>query len=119
MRPTQVADWTICQSSSANAAQTLTKAAVTGARHYLSSLTVCISGAAVAATGCVINIKSDTTEIYRFTVNGSTANGSTVHYTIDTPIPCAPGVKMDIVVAAVGTASGVTTVSAAGFTRID
>lgn len=116
------ADWTLGPTtSSANTAVALTKAAVPGFRHYLSSVTAVISGAAVGTGGAAIQCftgSATSTETYRFSIPAATAVGGTVHYTLDTPIPISSFGAAAVVQAAACGTSSICTLSAAGITDV-
>jgi hypothetical protein len=107
-------DWSVTGTSTANAAVNVTKAAVTGKRHVLRSLSVCGRAAAVAVAGALITVKSGTTLIWTAAISAAAPN-----YTFLFPdgLLCVVGEALNIDVAAAG-ASVLTEVSASGLTTV-
>jgi len=71
--------WSITGDSAANTAQTLTKAAVAGKTHYIFGLEVVIKGAAAGAD-IDIELKDDTTAIYKTCIGMPLLSGLTLDF---------------------------------------
>jgi len=104
------ADWIETGVSSANAAQTVTKAAADGAnRHFVTHLSVTFGAAAETATGVLVQLKINNAVVMSWYV--------TVQMFIDfsAPIECSAGDTVAVTVAAGGT-SVLSAVNMAGYT---
>ncbi|MEW6183847.1 MAG: hypothetical protein AB1500_11875 [Bacillota bacterium] len=96
----------VAADSKDNAEATATKAAVTGAVHFVSHVSASFSGAATK----LLQIKDDVTIIFeRYIVNAETVNFSV-------PLKITSGKAVSAVLAASGTAGVIGKVNLAGFT---
>ncbi len=105
--------WTATQDSAANAAQTLTKAAVAGKKHCITALSVAVSGAAAAAD-ITVTLKDGATVIWKGVV-GTGARGMGLIKDFLFPLVLSENSAANLEVAA-GGASVVTTANLTGYT---
>lgn len=106
--------WSVTQDSSANAQQTLTKAAAEGVTHYVCGFEVITSAAASAAAETIILLKDGTTTVYKSCIGASAARGTRVSIMFPFPIKMTAGAAAVLNVAAAG-ASCVTTANMIGY----
>jgi hypothetical protein len=102
--------------SSANTAQTLTIDAQTGLFAVVNKILISVSGAAIGAAGCVVDVKEGTaaTTIATLSIPATAAIGTMLN--VDFPgglAATAKGNKLDVVVGA-GGAGAVTTATVLG-----
>jgi len=110
------ATWTITQDSSANTAQTLTKTAVAGQKHYITSIEVVISGAVVGASDVNILLKDGSTTKWKQIIGTTSARGTRVTIDFANPIQMSVNSTCTLNIDAAG-ASCITTGNIAGFTQ--
>ena len=91
--------------SGANAAQTVTIAAVTGKKICLSHLIVCIETAAVGATPAKVTISDGATIIHEVMIPASTAISTPVNHVFCSPLQGTVATAMTITCEACGAAS--------------
>lgn len=102
------------QDSTANTAQTLTRAAVPGKCHYITAVEVLISGAA-AVNDITIQLQDNSSTVWKEFIGSGATRGERAGIVFLSPIKITQGNPANLVVAA-GGASVVTTANMAGFT---
>lgn len=107
--------WAITQDSAANAAQTLTKAAVADQRHYITALEAAISGAAAGADIAIV-LKDGSTAKWKSVIGNAAASGSRVQLSFPQPVEVSVNTAANLEVDA-GGASVVTSASMSGYTK--
>jgi hypothetical protein len=108
------AQWAITQDSEANTEQTLTKAAISGRKHFVTALEVVISGGNAGADISVI-LQDGTTALWKTFIGSGATRGERVGLVFSQPLECGMGNAANLVVAA-GGASVVTSANLAGYT---
>jgi len=91
--------------SGANAAQTVTLAAVTGMKICLAHLVVCVEDAAVGATPAKVTVSDGSTVIHEVMIPASTAIGTPVNHIFDSPLQGTLATAMTITCEALGGSS--------------
>jgi hypothetical protein len=94
--------WSIVQASSANAAQTATRAAETGNLHFVHGLDVWVTAAVGSAGEKLVELKSGTTVKWRGFLPASAAVATRLEKTFDPPLQMASGEAVNLEVAALG-----------------
>lgn len=116
--PADATPWTVTGDSTANAAKTITKAAVASKSHYITAFEVVISAAAAGADITVL-LQEDaagTPVTYWKTIIGNASpRGERVGITFPLPIKLTANKTADLVVSA-GGASCVTSLNLSGYT---
>ena len=107
--------WTVTGDSTANAAKTITKAAVTGSRHYITGYLVSVTGAAVGTADIAIELQDDTTTVWKDVLGAAAARGQRAGVVFAHPIELTVSKAANLVVAA-GGASVITFCNMTGFT---
>jgi hypothetical protein len=100
--------------SGINSPQTLTKAAVTGKSHYITSLEVSISGAA-AANDITISLKDGSTVVWKEIIGSGAPRGERAGIVFTSPIKMTAATATTLVVDA-GGAGVLTSANLAGYT---
>lgn len=104
------ANWRVTGTSSANSAQTITKAAASGAsRHFVTHLSVSFGAAAETATGVLVELKLNSSTVMSWYVT----NDLVIDFA--SPIEGLAGDNVQVTVAAGGT-SVVSIANIAGYT---
>lgn len=106
--------WAISQDSAANAAQTLTKAAEAGRRHYVTGFEVVTSGG-TAAADIVIDIQDGAARLWRTVIGAGAPRGERIGAIFFVPLRCSENSAARLVVGAGGTGV-VTTANLCGYT---
>ena len=106
--------WSLTQDSGANAAQTLTKAAVAGVQHFITSLELVVLAAVVGAADINIVINDGATPVWKTGLATTAARGTRLSPVFQSPIPATPGNLIQCVVDALG-AGSVSRLSIIGF----
>ncbi len=91
--------------SGANAAQTVTIAAVPGKKICLSHLIVCIEGAAVGATPAKVTVSDGSTVIHEVQIPASTPIGTPINHVFCSPLQGSVATAMTITCEACGASS--------------
>ena len=112
--PRDVASWTVTGSSTANAAQTLTRDAEAGRRHYITAFEVVLRAAA-AGNDTRIEVRDGTTVLWDTYFGLAAARGQRVGVVFVHPIELSEGLAANLVIAAAG-AGAITTANMAGYT---
>lgn len=108
-----VPGWTVSQDSSANTAQTLTKAA-DASRHFVSGFEVATQGASIAAD-IVCTLKEGSTVRWRSVIGAGAARGERTGLSFTNPFVFAANTAVTLEITA-GGAGVVTTGNIEGFT---
>lgn len=107
--------WSLTQDSGANAAQTLTKAAVAGYQHFITSLELVVLAAAVGAADINVVINDGAgNPVWKTGIATTAARGTRLAPVFQSPIPATPGNLINCVVDALG-AGSVSRLSIIGF----
>jgi hypothetical protein len=113
----RAATWTVVQDSAANTAQTATKAAQAGARHYVTGVEVAVSGAAVGSADISITLKDGTTAKWKTFIGAAAARGTRIFVDFSrAPIEMSVNTAVNLAVDA-GGASVITTANIVGYTQ--
>ena len=106
--------WSVTSDSTANAAVTLSRAAETGKRHYITAFEAVLRGAAAGADTRV-ELRNGATVMWDTYIGNAAPRGERVGAVFTHPIELTANTAANLVVAAAG-ASALTTVSMSGFT---
>lgn len=110
------ASWTISQDSAVNTINTLTKTAVAGQKHYITSIEVVISGAVVGASDINILLKDGgTTTKWKQVIGTASARGTRIFADFAYPIQMSVNSALTLNIDLGGTGV-ITTANIAGFT---
>ena len=106
--------WSVTDDSAANTAKTITKAAVAGARHYITMVEVVISAAAAGGDiNCIL--QDGTTAKWKEVIGSAAVRGTKVGFSIPNGIEMSTNAAANLVVDA-GGAACVTSLNMAGYT---
>lgn len=109
------AGWSVEQASTANAAQTLARAAAPGRKHTVQNVSVIITGAATGVTAVTFSLKDGTTVLWTESFPASAAIGSRI-FLSGLNIQGSANTAMNLVVDAGGNAGCITIANMNGFT---
>lgn len=116
--PAQATPWASSDSSAANTAKTITKAAVAAKSHYITAFEVVISGAAAVST-ITVQLQEDAAgtpvDLWKTVIGAAAPIGTRVGITLHLPIKLKANKTADLVVSA-GGESVVTTLNMSGYT---
>jgi hypothetical protein len=107
--------WSLTQDSTAATAQTLTKDAEEGKRHYITGVSCCISAADNSTNDITAVLKDGETAIWKGVIGAADKRGTAAGQSFPFPLECSMGAAVSVEVSA-GPASCVTTANLVGFT---
>lgn len=108
--------WTVTQASAANAAQTLTKAAVADTRHRVSGFS-CVVIAAAAGADIGVDLQFGGVSKVKDYIGSGAARGTRLAFAFDPPLDPAENTAITLVVDA-GGAAAVTRANLYGFSEV-